>query len=159
MSKTVTLKEEDFRVLVALARYSYGQFGDEHFDSFWTKADDGLAPVQVHDDALTEKAVGKLIDECMKKLMNLEKPTSNSEDTEVTRPSHYGGEDNPFEPIKIIEHYGMGFLDGNALKYMLRAGKKSGEPISKDIEKACWYLSRLRDNLRKNASQPPRSSS
>lgn len=59
-------------------------------------------------------------------------------------PIHYGGKDNPFEVIKIIEHYNLGFCMGNVLKYILRAGKK--EPsIAKEIEdlkKSIWYINR-----------------
>ena len=63
------------------------------------------------------------------------------------RPTHYGGEDNPHEPIKIIEHYGLGFHLGNCIKYLLRAGKK-GDALE-DLEKAKWYLERHIQNLNK----------
>lgn len=53
---------------------------------------------------------------------------------------HYGGADNPHEPIKVIEHYGLGFHLGNALKYILRAPFK-GSHIE-DLKKARWYLDR-----------------
>lgn len=56
------------------------------------------------------------------------------------RPDHYGGEENPFEPIKIIEHYGLNFHLGNALKYILRTGKKKGEPNLKELKKAYTYI-------------------
>jgi hypothetical protein len=52
---------------------------------------------------------------------------------------HYG--DDVYEPIKIIEHYDLGFNRGNALKYILRAGIKSDDPMA-DIEKAMNYLHR-----------------
>lgn len=53
---------------------------------------------------------------------------------------HYGGASNPFEPIKIIDYYGLNFSMGNALKYILRAGYKPGEPKAKDLRKAIDYL-------------------
>jgi hypothetical protein len=57
---------------------------------------------------------------------------------------HYGGEDNPHEAIKVIEYYGLGFHLGNAIKYILRSGKK--HPTTKgtidDLRKAIWYLER-----------------
>jgi hypothetical protein len=56
------------------------------------------------------------------------------------RPEHYGGEENPFEPIKIIEHYDLGFNLGNAVKYILRMGLKKGEPQMKDLKKAYTYI-------------------
>lgn len=58
------------------------------------------------------------------------------------RPDHYGGETNPHEPIKIIEHYKLGFHLGNAIKYILRAGKKTSEAETKDLKKAAWYIER-----------------
>jgi hypothetical protein len=58
----------------------------------------------------------------------------------VNHPSHYGGENNPYEAIKIIEAHNLGFHLGNAVKYILRAGKKGD--ASEDIKKAIWYLER-----------------
>ena len=55
--------------------------------------------------------------------------------------SHYtsGG----IEVIDIIEAYNLGFSLGNAVKYILRCGKKGTEQDSiKDLEKAKAYLSR-----------------
>lgn len=57
----------------------------------------------------------------------------------VNHPDHYGGEDNPMEVIKIIEHYKLGFRTGNVVKYVLREGKKNG---LEDLKKARWYLDR-----------------
>ena len=42
----------------------------------------------------------------------------------VDHPDYYGGEDNPYEAIKIIEAYDLNFSLGNVIKYVLRAGKK-----------------------------------
>lgn len=61
---------------------------------------------------------------------------------ETNTPSHYGGKDNPYEPLKIIQHYGLGFEIGNVIKYCLRAGKKDGESEVKDLRKAIDYLTR-----------------
>lgn len=58
----------------------------------------------------------------------------------VNHPAHYGGADNPYEAIKVIEAWGLGFCLGNAAKYIARAGKK-GDAIE-DLEKARWYLDR-----------------
>ena len=55
-----------------------------------------------------------------------------------TRPSHYGGDTNPHEPIKIIQHYGLSFELGNVIKYVLRSDKK-GQRES-DLKKAMQYL-------------------
>lgn len=63
--------------------------------------------------------------------------------SDVNHPAHYGGGDNPREAIKVIESLGLGwgFSLGNALKYLLRAGKKTQDPIP-DLQKALWYIRR-----------------
>jgi len=59
----------------------------------------------------------------------------------VDHPDHYGGENNPYEAIKIIEAWGLDFHLGNVVKYISRAGKKS-ENVLEDMRKAKWYLDR-----------------
>lgn len=63
----------------------------------------------------------------------------------VNHPSHYGGEDNPYEAIKVIEAHNLGFHLGNAIKYILRAGKKTSDS-TEDLEKAIFYLNRYIQN-------------
>lgn len=58
----------------------------------------------------------------------------------VDHPAHYGGKDNPYEAIKVIEAWGLDFCLGNTVKYISRAGKKGSEV--EDLEKAVWYLNR-----------------
>ncbi len=60
----------------------------------------------------------------------------------VNHPSHYQG--NKFEVIDIIEDYKLDFCLGNAVKYILRAGKK--DDIIQDINKAIWYLERFKES-------------
>jgi hypothetical protein len=60
----------------------------------------------------------------------------------VNHPNHYGGANNPYEAIKVIEAWGLGFNLGNAVKYISRAGKKSGSSTREDLQKAAWYLNR-----------------
>jgi hypothetical protein len=67
----------------------------------------------------------------------------------VNHPDHYGGRDNPYEAIKVIEATGLGFHLGNVYKYISRAGKKIDElnqsqqlALLKDLKKARWYLDR-----------------
>lgn len=62
----------------------------------------------------------------------------------INHPPHYGDSDSPYEVIKIIEFFGFGYRIGNAVKYILRAGKK-GDYIE-DLKKAQWYLQREIDN-------------
>jgi hypothetical protein len=58
----------------------------------------------------------------------------------VDHPDHYGGEDNTYETIKVIEAWGLDFHIGNCVKYLSRAGKKNDE--LEDLKKAAWYLDR-----------------
>ena len=67
----------------------------------------------------------------------------------VNHPAHYGGADNPYEAIKVIEAWGLGFCLGNAVKYISRAGKKDPAKEIEDLEKAVWYLQREIEKLKK----------
>ena len=67
----------------------------------------------------------------------------------VNHPAHYGGVNNPYEVIKIIEHYDLNFSLGNVLKYTLRAGKKHDDTEIEDLEKAVFYLNRHLENVKK----------
>lgn len=66
----------------------------------------------------------------------------------IDHPSHYGGKENPFEAVKVIEHLQLDFHLGNTLKYIFRAGKKDPQRELEDLEKALWYLGRKIDLLR-----------
>jgi hypothetical protein len=61
---------------------------------------------------------------------------------QVNHPGHYGGKDNPYEAIKVVEAWDLGFCLGNTVKYISRAGKKNKDKVIEDLEKALWYLSR-----------------
>ena len=63
-------------------------------------------------------------------------------DERVDHPAHYGGAADPYEAIKVIEAWGLGFSLGNAVKYVARAGKKNGAPELEDLKEARWYLDR-----------------
>jgi hypothetical protein len=73
--------------------------------------------------------------------------TIDEENSSVIHPTHYGGKDNPYEAIKVIEAWGVGFNLGNTLKYISRAGKKDN--IIQDLEKALFYLDREIQNRKK----------
>jgi len=55
----------------------------------------------------------------------------------VNHPKHYTSHPSGVECIQITEH--MGFLLGNAMKYLWRADLKNGV---EDLQKAVWYLTR-----------------
>lgn len=69
----------------------------------------------------------------------------------INNPTHYGGKDNVYEAIKVIEAWNLGFRLGNTVKYISRAGKKDKNKIIQDLEKARYYLDReisiLKDSL------------
>jgi hypothetical protein len=58
----------------------------------------------------------------------------------VNHPSHYGGKENPYEAIKVIDAWELGFSLGNTVKYISRAGKKGTDKELQDLKKALWYL-------------------
>lgn len=58
----------------------------------------------------------------------------------VNHPDHYKSPTG-LETIDVIEAFGLGFHAGNAVKYILRAGRKGDR--TEDLKKARWYLNRL----------------
>lgn len=62
----------------------------------------------------------------------------------VNHPSHYGGEANVYEVIKVCENWGLdkdAYLF-NVVKYVARAGKKDINKEIEDLKKAAFYLDR-----------------
>ena len=59
---------------------------------------------------------------------------------QVNHPQHYGGENNPYEAIKVIDAWELGFSLGNTVKYISRAGKKGKDKELEDLRKSLWYL-------------------
>lgn len=57
----------------------------------------------------------------------------------VNHPAHYNA-----GKIDAIEDWGLGFHDGNVVKYVARHKHKNGV---EDLKKARWYLDRLIDML------------
>ena len=66
---------------------------------------------------------------------------------QVNHPGHYGGSENVYEAIKVIEAWDLGFHLGNTVKYISRAGKKETDKELQDLRKAAWYLQRHIENL------------
>lgn len=56
----------------------------------------------------------------------------------VNHPQHYQGAG--IEAIDVIEAFNLGFSLGNAVKYILRAGRKLNR--IEDLKKAVWYINR-----------------
>ena len=59
--------------------------------------------------------------------------------SEVDKPLHYQTVSG-MQPIDVIEAFELGFNLGNAIKYILRAGKKDHRTT--DLSKALWYIQR-----------------
>ena len=66
---------------------------------------------------------------------------------QINHPDHYGGQENTYEAIKVIEAWQLGFNLGNTLKYIARAGKKDKDTTLQDLQKAKWYLERQIQSL------------
>ena len=77
------------------------------------------------------------------------KTLSNDFDQNVQHPIYYGGADDPYEAIKVIEAWNLGFHLGNTVKYISRAGKKDGNSATQDLKKALFYLNRKIELLEK----------
>lgn len=71
----------------------------------------------------------------------------------VNNPAHYGGKNNQYEAIKVIDAWGLGFSLGNTIKYISRAGKKNPDAELEDLKKAKWYLEHHIENLEKIKEQ------
>ena len=69
---------------------------------------------------------------------------------QVNHPKHYGGKDNEYEAIKVIEAWELDFHLGNTVKYISRAGKKGVNKELEDLKKAKFYLDRKIKNLENN---------
>lgn len=77
------------------------------------------------------------------------KTLSNDVDQNVQHPIYYGGADDPYEAIKVIEAWNLGFHLGNTVKYISRSGKKDGNSATQDLKKALFYLNREIELLEK----------
>lgn len=66
----------------------------------------------------------------------------------VSHPEHYGGVNNTYEAIKVIEAWALCFCLGNAVKYIARCGKKDNE--IQELEKAKWYINRRIEQIKKS---------
>lgn len=58
----------------------------------------------------------------------------------VNHPAHYTS--GKIEVIDFIEDKGLNYHRGNAVKYIVRAGKKDPAKEIEDLEKAAWYIAR-----------------
>ena len=73
---------------------------------------------------------------------------SDNKPEAINHPAHYGGADNPYEAIRVIEAWDLGFCLGNTIEDVARAGKKGSRV--EDLRKARWYLDREIANAEAN---------
>ena len=62
-------------------------------------------------------------------------------------PSHYQG---TIQPIDLINAQNLNFNLGNVVKYVCRAGKKQGENVLSDLDKAKNYINYEIERIKKN---------
>ena len=62
-------------------------------------------------------------------------------------PSHYQGS---IQPIDLINAQNLNFNLGNVVKYVCRAGKKKGENVLSDLEKAQNYINYEIERVKNN---------
>ena len=69
------------------------------------------------------------------------------DDNTNTTPSHYQG---TIQPIDLINAQNLNFNLGNVVKYVCRAGKKQGENVLSDLDKAKNYINYEIERIKKN---------
>jgi hypothetical protein len=78
--------------------------------------------------------------------------TKKKEDYKKTpEPHYYIGKVYGYSARNIVEDFQLGYNTGTAVTYLLRAGKKDGNPASQDIQKAINHLHFELDRLYKKS--------
>lgn len=85
-------------------------------------------------------------------------PSPPRHDAAFNHPAHYGGVDNPYEVIKVIEAWKLGFHLGTAVKYIPRAGIKDSATEIEDLEKSIWYIRRRIQKLQEEQDKAAKAS-
>lgn len=67
----------------------------------------------------------------------------------VNHPTHYQSK-NGMEVIDVIDNFELNFNLGNAVKYILRCGKKDND--IQELNKAIWYINHEIELRTKNVS-------
>ena len=70
---------------------------------------------------------------------------------ETTEPSYYSGTKYGYSARKVVEDFNLSYNVGTAVSYLLRAGKKEGNPAEQDIQKAINHLHFELDKLFKES--------
>tara|TARA_R110000824_G_scaffold398964_1_gene603687 strand:- start:71 stop:334 length:264 start_codon:yes stop_codon:yes gene_type:complete len=67
-------------------------------------------------------------------------------------PHYYSGTKYGYSARKVVEDFELGYNTGTAVSYLLRAGKKEGNPTEQDIQKAINHLHFELDKLYKESN-------
>ncbi len=70
---------------------------------------------------------------------------------ETAEPSYYSGTKYGYSARRVVEDFELSYNLGTAVSYLLRAGKKEGNPAEQDIRKAINHLHFELDKLFKNS--------
>jgi hypothetical protein len=70
---------------------------------------------------------------------------------QITEPSYYSGTKYGYSARKVVEDFDLSYNVGTAVSYLLRAGKKEGNPAEQDIQKAINHLHFELDKLYKES--------
>lgn len=70
----------------------------------------------------------------------------------INHPEHYNYSE--YEPIDVINAWGLSFNLGNVVKYIARAGRKGEETILDDLRKARFYLNDYIKRLERDSELP-----
>ena len=68
----------------------------------------------------------------------------------TTEPSYYSGTKYGYSARKVVEDFNLSYNVGTACSYLMRAGKKEGNPAEQDIQKAINHLHFELDKLYQN---------
>jgi len=77
--------------------------------------------------------------------------TKKEDYKKTPEPSYYLGSKYGYSARKVVEDFDLGYNTGVAVSYLLRAGKKEGNPSEQDIQKAINHLHFELDKLYKKS--------
>ncbi len=77
--------------------------------------------------------------------------TKKEDYKKTPEPLYYSGTKYGYSARKVVEDFELGYNTGVAVSYLLRAGKKEGNPAEQDIQKAINHLHFELDKLYKKS--------
>ena len=89
-----------------------------------------------------QNGYNRAIEDLLLFIVNLDEEKQSS-----STPPHYQG---TIHPIDLINAQDLNFNLGNVVKYVCRAGKKQGENVLSDLEKAKNYINYEIERIKKN---------